>query len=209
MKKPLFKVPKYTVCWAIMQNLTRTVTITLVTKWNQLQNELYESHFPYDLSSGTSLIFVYIDIIQYQIVGGAKAPMLRVIDSNRRIKNGSDCSINLIIEKTSLILASKNYSVHLYNQYPYNCAQKLATRTLCTIWWSNVDSKFQGLWLKTNGTVICKASFTSWFLWTLPTTLWRFGFWYWSCCYAVCTTGCPIGCQKKIGKELWWEQRMN
>ena len=56
-------------------------------------NELYESHFPYDLSSGTSLIFVYIDIIQYQTVGDAKAPLLRVIDSNRRIKNGSACSI--------------------------------------------------------------------------------------------------------------------
>ena len=56
-------------------------------------NELYESHFPYDLSSGTSLSFVYIDIIQYQTVGDAKAPLLRVIDSNRRIKNGSACSI--------------------------------------------------------------------------------------------------------------------
>ena len=56
-------------------------------------NELYESHFPYDLSSGTSLIFVYIDIIQNQTVGDAKAQLLRVIDSNRRIKNGSACSI--------------------------------------------------------------------------------------------------------------------
>ena len=56
-------------------------------------NELYESHFPYDLSSGTCLIFVYIDIIQYQTVGDAKATLLRVIDSNRRIKNGSACSI--------------------------------------------------------------------------------------------------------------------
>ena len=56
-------------------------------------NELYESHFPYDLSSGTSLIFVYIDIFHYQTVGDAKAPLLRVIDSNRRIKNGSACSI--------------------------------------------------------------------------------------------------------------------
>ena len=32
-------------------------------------SELYESHFPYDLSSGTSLIFVYIDIFQFQTVG--------------------------------------------------------------------------------------------------------------------------------------------
>ena len=56
-------------------------------------NELYESHFPNDLSSGTSPIFVYIDIIQNQTVGDAKDPLLRVIDLNRRIKNGSACSI--------------------------------------------------------------------------------------------------------------------
>ena len=56
-------------------------------------NELYESYFPYDLSSGTSLIFVYNDIIQNQTNGDAKAPLLHVIDSNRRINNGSACSI--------------------------------------------------------------------------------------------------------------------
>ena len=53
-------------------------------------NELYESPFPYDLSSGTSLIFVYIDINQYQAVGDAKVPLLRVIDSIRLIKNGNE-----------------------------------------------------------------------------------------------------------------------
>ena len=56
-------------------------------------NELCKFHFPYDLSSGTSLIFVYIHIIQYQTAGDAKAPVLRVIDSKRRIKNVSACSI--------------------------------------------------------------------------------------------------------------------
>ena len=35
-------------------------------------NELYEPHFPYDLPSGTNLIFVYIDIIQNQTVGMQK-----------------------------------------------------------------------------------------------------------------------------------------
>ena len=39
------------------------------------------------------LTFVYFDIIQNQTVGDAKAPLLRVIDSSRRIKNGSTCSI--------------------------------------------------------------------------------------------------------------------
>ena len=52
-------------------------------------NKLYESHFPYDLSSGTSIIFVYIDNIQYQTAGHAKSPLLRVIDSNRRIRYAS------------------------------------------------------------------------------------------------------------------------
>ena len=70
-------------------------------------NELYESHFPYDLSSGTSLSFVYIDIIQYQTVGDAKAPLLRVIDSNRRIKNGSACSIEPNHRKIFTILDYK------------------------------------------------------------------------------------------------------
>ena len=51
-------------------------------------NELYESQFPYDLTSGTSHVFVNFDILQYQNVGDAKAPLIRVIDSIRRIKNG-------------------------------------------------------------------------------------------------------------------------
>ena len=71
-------------------------------------NELYESHFPYDLSSGTSVIFVYIDIIQYQTVGDAKARLLRVIDSNRRIKNGSTRSIEPNHRKNVTNLDYKN-----------------------------------------------------------------------------------------------------
>ena len=70
-------------------------------------NELFESHFPYDLSSGTSLIFVYIDIIHYQTVGDAKAPLLRVIDSKRRIKNGSACSVEPNHRKNFTKLAYK------------------------------------------------------------------------------------------------------
>ena len=49
----------------------------------------------FPLSSGTILIFVYIDIIQYQVVGDAKAPLLRVIDSNRRIKNSIEPNENV------------------------------------------------------------------------------------------------------------------
>ena len=42
-----------------------------------------------DLCAGKHLIFVYTNIIEYQYVGDAKAPLLRVIDSKQRFKNGS------------------------------------------------------------------------------------------------------------------------
>ena len=45
------------------------------------------------MTSGTQLMFIYLDIIYYQIVGDTKAPLLRVIDSNRRVKNGNVCLI--------------------------------------------------------------------------------------------------------------------
>ena len=66
-------------------------------------NELYESHFPYDLSSGTSLIFVYIDIIQYQTVGDAKAHCYASLIQIDASKTVVPAALNLIIEKTSLI----------------------------------------------------------------------------------------------------------
>ena len=38
-------------------------------------------------------MFIYLDIIHYQIVGDTKAPLLRVIDTNRRVKNSYACTI--------------------------------------------------------------------------------------------------------------------
>ena len=38
-------------------------------------------------------MFIYLDIIHYQIVGDTKTPLLRVIDTNRRVKNGYACTI--------------------------------------------------------------------------------------------------------------------
>ena len=51
------------------------------------------SDYPVDMTAGTQLIFIYLDIIHYQIVGDTKAPLLRVIDTNRRVKNGNLCPI--------------------------------------------------------------------------------------------------------------------
>ena len=39
------------------------------------------------------MMFIYLDTIHYQIVGDTKAPLLGVIDTNRRVKHGYVCSI--------------------------------------------------------------------------------------------------------------------
>ena len=44
--------------------------------------------FPSDIISGTEIVFVYSNIIEQQNVAGTKAPVLRVIDTKRRLKNG-------------------------------------------------------------------------------------------------------------------------
>ena len=51
------------------------------------------SNYPVDITAGTQSMFIYLDIIHYQIVGDTKAPLLRVIDTNRRVKNGNVCPI--------------------------------------------------------------------------------------------------------------------
>ena len=38
-------------------------------------------------------MFIYLDIFHYQIVRDTKAPLLRVNDTNRRMRNGYTCSI--------------------------------------------------------------------------------------------------------------------
>ena len=53
----------------------------------------YFGEFPADLCAGKHLIFIYTNIIGYQYVGDAKAPLLRVIDSKQRLKNGSVCEL--------------------------------------------------------------------------------------------------------------------
>lgn len=45
--------------------------------------------YPVDMTNGTQIMFVYADIIEYQILGNVKSPILRIIDSHRRLKNGS------------------------------------------------------------------------------------------------------------------------
>ena len=53
----------------------------------------YYGEFPADLCAGKHLIFIYTNIIEYQYVGDTNAPLLRVIDSKQRLKNGSVCEL--------------------------------------------------------------------------------------------------------------------
>ena len=51
------------------------------------------SDYPVNISAGTQSMFIYLDITHHQIVGDSKAPLLRVIVTNRCVKNGYACSI--------------------------------------------------------------------------------------------------------------------
>ena len=57
------------------------------------ETKTYYGDFPADLCAGKHLIFIYTNIIEYQYVGDAKAPLLRVIDSKHCLKNGSFCEL--------------------------------------------------------------------------------------------------------------------
>ena len=65
----------------------------------------YYGEFPVDLCPAKHFIFIYTNIIEYQYVGDTKARMLQVIDSKRRLKNGSVCGP----ESTHRIVLSKIY----------------------------------------------------------------------------------------------------
>ena len=79
------------------------------------ETKAYFGEFPADLCAGKHLIFIYTNIIEYQYVGDAKAPLLRVIDSKQRLKNGSVCEL----EPTHRI----GYQT-LYNQFQLSFALK-------------------------------------------------------------------------------------
>ena len=85
----------------------------------------YYGEFPVDLCSGKHLIFIYTNIIEYQYVGDTKAPLLRVIDSKQRLKNGSVCEL----EPTHRIVFSNlDYKKHLSNTIQ-SISIKLRTKT--------------------------------------------------------------------------------
>ena len=73
------------------------------------------------------MLFIYLDKIHYQTVGDAKAPLLRVIDTNRHEKNGYANSIEPNHREVSSTLAYKKFLVNNI-QKPTN-----RNRETCTI----------------------------------------------------------------------------
>ena len=71
-----------------------TVTSNKLMKSDE--TKVYFGQFAADLCAGKHLVFIYKKIIEYQYVGDANAPLLRVIDSKQTVnslKNGSVCDL--------------------------------------------------------------------------------------------------------------------
>ena len=71
--------------------------------------------FPVDITCGSQLIFVYIDIIEHQNVGDVRAPVIKTIESERRLRNGSINTVTPIHNKSYTNL---DYKPILSNNIP-------------------------------------------------------------------------------------------
>ena len=90
--------------------------------------------FPADLCAGKHLIFFYTNIIEYQYVGDAKAPLLRVLDSKQRLKNGSVCEL----EQTHRIIFSKLDYEKLLSNTIQSISVELRTETVQLVPFSGI-----------------------------------------------------------------------
>ena len=57
-------------------------------------------YFPVDITCGSQLIFVYIDIIEHHNVGDVRAPVIKTIESERRLRNGRINTVTPIQHKS-------------------------------------------------------------------------------------------------------------
>ena len=57
------------------------------------ESKAFVADYPFDLLAGKQLIFAYSNMIEYQHIEETKAPLIRIIDSKQRLKNGSLCEI--------------------------------------------------------------------------------------------------------------------
>ena len=56
---------------------------------NSDETKAYHREFPANLCAGKHLVFISTNVIEYQHVGDTKAPLLSVIDTKQRLRNGS------------------------------------------------------------------------------------------------------------------------
>ena len=79
------------------------------------EEKSFAGDYPFNLSAGKQLIFVYVSIIEYQYVG----------DSKKRLKNGSPCEIEPTHRIVFSDLEYKIYYQKIFSQLKFNCGQKL------------------------------------------------------------------------------------
>ena len=88
------------------------------------EEKTFAGDYPFDLSAGKQLIFFYVNITEYQYIGDTKAPLILVIDSKQRLKNGSPCEIEPTHRIVFSNLEYKSYYQKIFSQLKFNCGQK-------------------------------------------------------------------------------------
>ena len=88
------------------------------------EEKAFAGDYPFDFFAGKQLIFIDVNIIKYQYISDTKAPLIRVIDSKQRLKNGSPCKIEPTHRIVFSNLKTKSYYQKIFSQSEFNCGQK-------------------------------------------------------------------------------------
>ena len=84
----------------------------------------FVGEYPFDLSEGKHLIFIYVNITEYQYVGDTRAPLIRVIDSKQRLKKGSPGEIERTQRTVFSKLEYKKLLSKNFQSIEFNCRQQ-------------------------------------------------------------------------------------
>ena len=140
------------------------------------EEKTFVGDYPFDLSAGKQLIFIYVNIIEYQYVGDTKAPLIRVIDSKQRSKNGSPGEI----EPTHRIVFSNLENKKLLSKNFQSIEIQLRTETGQLVPFAGTRKVILTLNLKKirlNGSLLSTAiGITILFRTLSPTRKWFWGF---------------------------------
>ena len=154
------------------------------------ETKAYYWEIPADISAGNHLIFLYTNIIEYQYVVDTMVPLLRVIDSKQRLKNGSVCEL----EPTHrIIFTNLDYKKLLINTIQSISIELRRNATISSVF---------GNWKSYSNTLIRKVFPIKWIftmlikrrlcpLLTLSTKrkwFWHFSCKNWTCCTAPSTS---------------------